>query len=113
MVSNAEKGRRGESEAAAYLQKCGYLVLARNWRCAGGEIDIIALHQNQIVFVEVRQRVTAEAAFESITPRKRQRVMHAVETWLSQHDPVDQVWRIDIIAVSRAGVEHREDAFDW
>jgi putative endonuclease len=113
MLSNAEKGQRGESAAAAYLQQRGYLVLARNWRCVGGEIDIVARHQDQIVFIEVRQRSTAEAAFESITPRKRQRVLHAVETWLSQHDMADQTWRIDVIAVSRAGIEHREDAFDW
>lgn len=113
MVSNAEKGRRGESAAAAYLQQHGYVVLARNWRCAGGEIDIIARYQDRIVFIEVRQRTTIEAAFESITPRKRQRVLHAVETWLSQRDMADQTWRIDVIAVSRAGIEHREDAFDW
>jgi len=113
VASKTERGRRGESAAAAYLQARGYLVLARNWRCAGGEIDIVARCQNQIVFIEVRQRATAEAAFESITPRKRQRVLRAVETWLAQNEALDSPWRIDVIAVSRAGVEHREDAFDW
>lgn len=113
MASKTEKGRRGESAAAAYLQTRGYLVLARNWRCAGGEIDIVARHRNQIVFIEVRQRATAEAAFESITPRKRQRVLRAVEAWLAQNEARESTWRIDVIAVSRAGVEHREDAFDW
>ncbi len=113
MVSNAEKGQQAEAVAAAHLQRRGYSVLARNWRCVGGEIDIIACHHDQIVFIEVRRRTTAEAAFESITLRKRQRVLRAVETWLSQHELTDQLWRIDVIVVSRSGIEHCENAFDW
>jgi len=47
-------GREGEALAAAFLQQKGYQILARNWRCRLGEIDIIAVKQGELVFVEVK-----------------------------------------------------------
>lgn len=49
-------GRKGEELAAAYLERNGYRILARNWRCPRGEIDIIARDGNELVFVEVKTR---------------------------------------------------------
>ena len=52
----SQLGNRGEQLAAQYLVQRGYTLIARNWRCAHGEIDIVALADSSIVFVEVRTR---------------------------------------------------------
>ena len=49
-------GRRGEQVAARHLKRCGYLILAQNYRAAGAEIDIVALEGSTLVFVEVKSR---------------------------------------------------------
>src|ERR1700758_792484 len=49
-------GRRGEQVAARHLKRCGYLILARNYRAAGAEIDLVALDDDTLVFVEVKLR---------------------------------------------------------
>jgi hypothetical protein len=49
-------GRRGEDLATAYLRQQGYVILARNWRCPVGEIDIVAREGEILAFVEVRTR---------------------------------------------------------
>ena len=49
-------GRRGEEAAAAYLQRCGMVVVDRNWRCRHGEIDLVARDGSTLVFCEVKTR---------------------------------------------------------
>lgn len=74
-----------------------------------------------LVFVEVRTRHgdTAERAFESITPRKRDKMTQLAHAYLSAHElNEDTLWRVDVvaIAVQRSGkaiIEHSEDALDW
>lgn len=94
-------GRLGEQLAAEKLQASGYAMVARNYRCSAGEIDLIARQQDDWVFVEVRTR--RGRAFgtpeESITLRKRAHLIAAAQNYL-QENALDQVaWRIDFVAV--------------
>jgi putative endonuclease len=94
-------GRLGEELAAAYLQQQGYVILARNWRCPVGEIDIVAREGEFLTFVEVRTRRgdrfgTPE---ESITPTKQAKLVELAQTYLQEACLPKQSWRIDVVAV--------------
>jgi putative endonuclease len=98
-------GRRGEEVAAAYLRDQGYEILARNWRCPAGELDIVAREGGTLAFVEVRTRRgdrfgTPE---ESITPAKQAKLVELAQTYLQEHDLADENWRIDVVAVEMGG----------
>ena len=110
-------GARGEAAARAYLQRRGYTIEAVNYRCRWGEIDIVASHGGALVFVEVRTR--RSAAFgtpqESVTARKRERLVLAAQHYLQEHG-VEPHWRIDLVAVEADGrgavrrIQHVENA---
>jgi putative endonuclease len=96
-----ELGQQGESLAVRYLAEQGYEILERNWRCARGELDIIAERGEWLVFVEVRTR-TGQACGspeESITPAKRSRLLELAQTYLQQAGWPDRKWRVDVIAL--------------
>ncbi|WP_129626018.1 YraN family protein [Candidatus Oscillochloris fontis] len=100
--SKRRLGDFGEAAAYAHLLRKGYRILARNWRCQYGELDLVAHDGDQIVCVEVRTRRASSSISpeESITPLKRQRLMRLAMTYLSQTDlPDSTVCRIDLIAV--------------
>ncbi len=94
-------GQRGEDYAARRLTALGYTILARNWRCPAGEIDLVAEQQNVLVFVEVRTRRGDRLGTpeESITPAKRARLIAAAETYLDEHEETNRDWRIDLVAI--------------
>jgi putative endonuclease len=100
--SRRRLGNFGEAAAAAYLTRHGYDVLERQWRCASGEIDLIARHEGCLVFVEVRTRSSAAygSPEESITPTKQQRLIALAYVYLAAHNLDDTTpWRIDVIAI--------------
>ena len=75
-------GSEGEDQAAAHIEKAGLRVLARNWRCRAGELDIVASDADgTLVFVEVRRRASAAfgGAAASITPAKQLRLARAAD----------------------------------
>ena len=74
-------GNRGEQLARQYLQEQGYRILATNYRCSWGEIDIVAQEESEIVFVEVRTRRSAEFGTpeESLTPAKAQHLIASAQ----------------------------------
>ena len=94
-------GKRGEAYAAQYLSAHGYAICERNWRCAAGELDLVAEQAGQLIFVEVRTRQTDRLGTpeESITPVKRVRLIAAAQTYLDEHDQTDRDWRIDVVAI--------------
>lgn len=93
-------GDRGEQVAQTYLEQRGYTIIDRNWRCRFGEIDLVARDGDQLVFVEVRARHD-QYALESITARKRQRLITLAYAYLIAHDvPPGVGWRIDVIALT-------------
>jgi putative endonuclease len=78
-------GRRAEELCAGLLQKAGLRILARNWRCRLGEIDLVAEEAGTLVFAEVRLRrdVRFGGAAESITAAKRARLVAAARLYLA------------------------------
>jgi putative endonuclease len=94
-------GRRGEALAAAHLLHQGYVMVARNWRCPAGEIDIVARDGDCLVLVEVRTR--RGGAFgtpeESITPRKQAKMVEVAQTYMQMEGQENAAWRIDVVAI--------------
>jgi len=98
-------GRYGEDVAAAYVRDAGWVVLDRNWRGAGGELDLVALDGTELVAVEVKTRRTATfgSPAEAVTPRKLARVRRLTAQWLAAHDVRPASVRIDVLAVLVTG----------
>lgn len=82
------RGISAESIAAAWLIGKGYRILARRFRCAAGEIDIVAGRRHTVIFVEVKARATFDEAAEAVTPRQRSRIATAAEIWLANNPKV-------------------------
>ncbi|MBI3450733.1 MAG: YraN family protein [Acidobacteria bacterium] len=113
-----ELGLRGEEAAARHLERSGYAILARRFRTRLGEIDIIAVKGDTLVFVEVKTRTSAShgAPEESVTAAKQRRLALMAGTFLAARSLHDQDCRFDVIAVDAApdgalAVRHTEDAF--
>lgn len=88
-VERRQRYRRGHSAealAAAYLMACGHRILARRFKSAVGEIDLVTLKAGRIGFVEVKRRATHADCEAAITPRLRQRVHRAGELWLGRNE---------------------------
>jgi putative endonuclease len=100
-----ELGRAGEEAACRYLMGLGWQVLARNWRCPHGEIDIIARDGAALVFCEVRTRGQSRfgAPLESITASKAARMRLLAVAWLARFGPFPGELRIDVLGIARAG----------
>ena len=81
-------GLRAETLAALYLRLCGYRIVARRFKCAVGEVDLIARRFGHLAFVEVKHRQTIDAAAFSISPQQQQRIGRAAALWLAQHEGV-------------------------
>jgi putative endonuclease len=95
-------GDGGERLAASWLVARGYREVARNWRCAYGEIDVIVEREGELVFVEVKTRRGSSMGSpeEAITPTKRRRLVSAAQMYLIEHDAEQRPYRIDVIAVA-------------
>lgn len=113
MAVKDEVGRYGENVAARYVEQSGWHVLARNWRCADGELDIVALDGGELVAIEVKTRRTSTfgSPAEAVTRRKMRRLRRLAAAWLASQDRAFPGVRVDVIAVTvaRAGaaqIEH-------
>jgi len=93
-------GRRGEDLAAEHLAGLGYEIIARNWRCRAGELDIVARQGDTLVLVEVRARRSRAFGLpeESLTPAKRARLL-ACGAYLSAELAWAGSMRIDLVAI--------------
>ena len=90
-----------EERAALWLRECGLLLLARNYRCRGGEIDIVALDGECLVFLEVRRRSNPRfaGAAASVDRRKQQRILRAAQLFLQRHPQWSALpCRFDVVA---------------
>ena len=111
-------GKQGERVAELYLQKKGYKVVERNYRCSGGELDLIVLDRRVVVFVEVKTR-TGDGfgtPLEAVEFRKQQRMIRAAQFFLAEKNLQQRDARFDVVGVSWPGkdpvVEHIENAFE-
>ena len=109
MADKDELGRRGEERAARYLADVGYDVIARNWRCREGEIDLVAVDADHVVVVEVKTRRGEGYGhpFEAIDARKRARLWRLACAWVAEHRDVVQRRRLRIDAVAVIGPDPR------
>ncbi len=94
-------GRRGEDRAAQYLRRRGYRILARNWRCRLGEIDLIALDGDTLVFVEVKTRRgdVFGAPELAVTPRKQRQLTKAALSFIMSRKLGHLPGRFDVVAI--------------
>ena len=109
-------GNQAESCAARFLQKKGWLILARNFRCPGGEIDLICRDADTLVFVEVRLRRHSGygGAGASITRSKQLRLVHAARYYLATQFKSEPPCRFDCVLLDQISEDHIEwirDAF--
>ena len=99
--------------AAAWLMLKRYRVLARGFKVAGGEIDIVARRGTTIAFVEVKARGTREAALVAVDVVKRRRISRAAAVWLSRNPwAASSTFRGDAVLIAPGRLpRHVEDAF--
>jgi putative endonuclease len=97
-------GAWGEDLASIWLQEHGYRVVARNWRCPRGELDIVCELGDDIIFVEVKSRrgTLLGAPEEAVTPGKQRRLIRAAQYFLLKSRQEQRSYRIDVIAVEVA-----------
>jgi putative endonuclease len=100
-MKRRKTGILGEKLAKDYLKKKGYRILETNYRCPEGEVDIIAEHNDILVFVEVKTRRSLEfgSPEESITAEKRERLRAVAAYYRQAHENLPQLWRIDVVAI--------------
>lgn len=117
-LSNKELGRMGENAGARYLKARGYTILDRNWRCATGEVDIVAKDENYLVFVEVKTRRSHELGLpaEAVTPERKKRYESIASHYLQSSTQGFMPVRFDVLSIeathdNRAHIRHYIDAF--
>ncbi|HUY76017.1 MAG TPA: YraN family protein [Ktedonobacterales bacterium] len=110
----ATLGAAGERLAASWLEDHGYRILARNWRCPYGELDLIAEQDGALIAVEVKTRrgTVMGAPEEAVTPTKQRRLIASMQTYVQEwlearraelgRYPPEPAWRIDVVAVQLA-----------
>ncbi len=83
------------------MERKGYRILTRNFRCRYGEIDIIAEHEDELVFVEVKTRRGDAYGLpeEAVGWRKQQKLVQVASYYLDVQQRAESAWRIDVVAV--------------
>ncbi|MBP1904204.1 putative endonuclease [Paenibacillus turicensis] len=112
-------GTQAEEAAVQYLQEKGYRIIARNWYCSTGELDIIAEDLSQLVIVEVRSKREGSiygTAIEAITPSKIKQVRKTASYYLYKTGNSEATVRFDVIAITTnddgaSHIHHIEGAF--
>ncbi len=110
-------GKEGEDRAAKYLTGQGYKIIERNYRTRAGEIDLIALHRDVVVFVEVKTRTSdAYGSPElAVNPRKQRRMIKAALGYITYKRLHQVPCRFDVVAISNGKdqeVELIQNAFE-
>lgn len=119
-LNRKQTGKLGEQLAVSFLQELKWTLIARNWCCRSGELDIVALDGDVYVFIEVRARKKDSrfgTALESVDIRKQRKVRSLATIFLAQHKLGDVPIRFDVIAVTWSGnqdasdIQHIQGAF--
>jgi putative endonuclease len=94
-------GARGEAAVAEHYAAAGYEVLARNWRCREGELDLVLRRGRVVVFCEVKTRTTDRFGLpvEAVTRDKRRRIRRLAARWLEEHRLAVREVRFDVASV--------------
>ncbi len=116
MAQHNEIGHQGEQAAADFLEKKGYKILHRNWRYRRAELDIVAMDDKTLVFVEVKTRTDYTFSLpENAVDGKKQRLMTQAAIAYMHESGHEMAIRFDILSVILRGgifyIDHLEDAF--
>lgn len=112
-MNTRQTGNEGEEQATRFLRSQGYQILARNFRAAGGELDIVARHKNTLIFVEVKTRASTDfgGPAAAVTHTKQRRIIHAAMQYLKAKSPKFDSIRFDVICILPDTIEHIPNAF--
>lgn len=113
MKKQYDTGIIGELTAEQYLCQQGMTIIARRYRGEDGEIDLIMLDKETLVFVEVkaRPRSASGAGILAVTPAKQRRMIHAAMAFLIENQYTERQVRFDVVEISRNGILHIPNAF--
>ncbi|TWI61857.1 putative endonuclease [Pseudoduganella lurida] len=106
-------GRQGEDDALDHLQRHGLALVARNFLCKGGELDLVMRDGAALVFVEVRRRKSSRfgGAAASITPAKQRRMTLAAQVFLLRY-PQPPPCRFDVVAIDAGHITWLKNVLD-
>lgn len=112
-MKNLILGTKGEILAAKYLKKQNYKIVAKNYKNKLGEIDIIALDKNFIVFVEVKTRTSEKfgRASEAVDKNKQRHIRNVATSFLMSNGMLYDNVRFDVIEVYDQEINHIKNAF--
>ncbi len=113
-MNRRQTGARYEAMAAEVLEKAGYRIISRNFRCRSGEIDLIARHRGYLVFIEVKYRRDGRAGHpeEAVDERKRARIIRTAGFYLYRYGyRTDTACRFDVVSIEGEKVRILENAF--
>jgi len=118
-MNNKITGNIGEEKAAQFLKQKGYKILHRNWRCALGEIDIVAQEKDFTAFVEIKTRKSMDfgPGYSSVNFAKQLKLIKLAHLYLKRYGLTDKPCRVDIISIDMAqddkvlNIELIKDAF--
>lgn len=110
---NRAVGAAGEAAAAAWYEARGYQLLARNWRCREGELDLVLAQRGTVVFCEVKARSSAAFGLpaEAVTRTKQQRIRLLATRWLETSGTRPKALRFDVACVLAGEVTVLEACF--
>lgn len=103
-------GKYGEDRAGELLESKGYRIIARNWRCRCGELDLVARRGYEIVFCEVKTRTSMKygTPAEAVTSAKKHHIRQAAMCYMKKYGLERLSWRCDVIEIY---INHIENAF--
>jgi putative endonuclease len=112
LKNNIQKGKDAEDKALEFLTQKGYELLARNYRFGKGEIDLVLVKENTLIFVEVRSLQSADFGFpeQSISEKKKKLLQKTAENFIFEKNWQKNI-RFDVVALLGKQIEHFEDAF--
>ena len=115
MKNKREIGAEKEKNAAEYLEKQGYIILEKNYRCKSGEVDIIAKDGEYLVFVDVKYRSSMKKGYplEAISLQKQKRISRTAIYYMSEKGTTYLPVRFDVIGIWGEKIELIKKAFHY
>ena len=115
-MNNIQKGKSYEQKAAAYLKEQGLSLLATNYRCRQGEIDIIGIHEDCLVFVEVKYRKDEKSGMpeEAVGVNKQRKICRVSDYFRISNRQYEQLQvRYDVAAITGEQIKWYQNAFEY
>jgi len=110
--TTTQLGKSGEEKAVEFLEGHGIEILTRNFRSPYGEVDIIGRKGEQVIFFEVKTRTSDTCGYpeDSVTPKKKERLVETALFYLQEKNLLLNNWRIDVISIL---LEENELKYEW